>query len=109
MKQQQWKAGLIVALLAAMTGSVALAGVGTAAAPAKEVAPAKEAAKAAPAAPTHTELFLPEAWKAFHNPTPWLSMGLDHRFRIEAGRIAFQRGYWDKLSFLRQHGLPAPD
>ncbi len=30
-------------------------------------------------------------------------------FRIEAGRIAFQRGYWDKLSFLRQHGLPAPD
>jgi limonene-1,2-epoxide hydrolase len=29
-------------------------------------------------------------------------------FRIEEGRIAFQRGYWDKLSFLRQHGLPLP-
>lgn len=22
--------------------------------------------------------------------------------------IVFQRGYWDKLSFLRQHGLPIP-
>jgi limonene-1,2-epoxide hydrolase len=30
-------------------------------------------------------------------------------FHIVAGRIAFQRGYWDKLSFLRLHGLPMPD
>jgi limonene-1,2-epoxide hydrolase len=30
-------------------------------------------------------------------------------FRVTDGRIAFQRGYWDKLSFLRQHGLPLPD
>ena len=29
-------------------------------------------------------------------------------FRVVEGRIAFQRGYWDKLSFLRQHGLPVP-
>jgi len=29
-------------------------------------------------------------------------------FTVKAGRIAFQRGYWDKLSFLRQHCLP-PD
>ena len=29
-------------------------------------------------------------------------------FFIEAGKIAFQRGYWDKLSFLRQQGLPVP-
>ncbi|WP_243383121.1 nuclear transport factor 2 family protein [Geothrix alkalitolerans] len=29
-------------------------------------------------------------------------------FRVVEGRIAFQRGYWDKLSFLRQHGLPIP-
>ncbi len=29
-------------------------------------------------------------------------------FRVVDGRIAFQRGYWDKLSFLRQHGLPLP-
>jgi len=29
-------------------------------------------------------------------------------FRVENGKIAFQRGYWDKLSFLRQHGLPIP-
>jgi hypothetical protein len=27
-------------------------------------------------------------------------------FRIEDGKIAFQRGYWDKLTFLRLHGLP---
>ena len=26
-------------------------------------------------------------------------------FRVIQGRIAFQRGYWDKLSFLRLHGL----
>jgi limonene-1,2-epoxide hydrolase len=29
-------------------------------------------------------------------------------FRIEQGKIAFQRGYWDKLTFLRLHGLPVP-
>lgn len=29
-------------------------------------------------------------------------------FRVVDGRIATQRGYWDKLSFLRQHGLPPP-
>jgi limonene-1,2-epoxide hydrolase len=27
-------------------------------------------------------------------------------FRIENSRIAFQRGYWDKLSFMKLHGLP---
>ena len=27
-------------------------------------------------------------------------------FTIRNDRIAFQRGYWDKLSFLRMHGLP---
>ena len=29
-------------------------------------------------------------------------------FRVVDGKIAFQRGYWDKLSFLRMHGLPMP-
>ena len=29
-------------------------------------------------------------------------------FHVVEGRIRFQRGYWDKLSFLRQHGLPLP-
>ena len=29
-------------------------------------------------------------------------------FHIVEGRIVFQRGYWDKLSFLRQQGLPLP-
>ncbi len=29
-------------------------------------------------------------------------------FEFRNGKIAFQRGYWDKLSFLKQHGLPIP-
>lgn len=29
-------------------------------------------------------------------------------FHISDGKIIFQRGYWDKLSFLRQHNLPLP-
>jgi limonene-1,2-epoxide hydrolase len=29
-------------------------------------------------------------------------------FQIEDDKIKFQRGYWDKLSFLRQHNLPIP-
>ena len=29
-------------------------------------------------------------------------------FQISDGKIKFQRGYWDKLSFLRQHKLPIP-
>ena len=27
-------------------------------------------------------------------------------FQVTDGKILFQRGYWDKLSFLKQHGLP---
>jgi GNAT superfamily N-acetyltransferase len=30
-------------------------------------------------------------------------------FRVVDGSIRLQRGYWDRLSFLRQHGLPIPD
>ncbi|MEL6605049.1 MAG: nuclear transport factor 2 family protein [Cyanobacteria bacterium J06614_10] len=30
-------------------------------------------------------------------------------FRILNGKIKYQRGYWDKLSFLRQHKLPIPN
>ncbi len=30
-------------------------------------------------------------------------------FHIVDGKIVFQRGYWDKLSFLRLHNLPLPD
>jgi hypothetical protein len=29
-------------------------------------------------------------------------------FHIVDGKIVFQRGYWDKLSFLRLNGLPLP-
>ena len=30
-------------------------------------------------------------------------------FHVVGGRIVLQRGYWDKLSFLRAHGLPLQD
>lgn len=93
MKQQTWKAGLIVALAVAVASSAAFAAA-AAPAPAKEpaaagtaAAPAKEPAKAAaPAAPAHTELLWPEFWQTFHDPTPWLHMGLDERLRLEAGQ-----------------------
>ncbi|MCB0525651.1 MAG: nuclear transport factor 2 family protein [Saprospiraceae bacterium] len=29
-------------------------------------------------------------------------------FHVIDGKIQFQRGYWDRLSFLRQHKLPLP-
>ena len=29
-------------------------------------------------------------------------------FQIQKGKIKFQRGYWDKLSFLKIHDLPIP-
>ena len=29
-------------------------------------------------------------------------------FHVVNGEIVYQRGYWDKLSFLRQHDLPIP-
>jgi limonene-1,2-epoxide hydrolase len=29
-------------------------------------------------------------------------------FQVVDGKIKFQRGYWDKLSFLRAHGLALP-
>src|SRR5262245_59841330 len=29
-------------------------------------------------------------------------------FHVQDGRIVFQRGYWDKLTFLRLQGLPVP-
>lgn len=29
-------------------------------------------------------------------------------FQVVNGKIKFQRGYWDKLSFLRMHHLPIP-
>lgn len=30
-------------------------------------------------------------------------------FHVVDDKIIFQRGYWDKLSFLKQHGLPLED
>ena len=29
-------------------------------------------------------------------------------FKVIEGKIKFQRGYWDNLSFLKNHNLPIP-
>ena len=29
-------------------------------------------------------------------------------FHVQEGKIVFQRGYWDRLSFLKLHNLPMP-
>lgn len=39
----------------------------------------------------------------WHDPLGLRGCGF---FQVREGRILFQRGYWDKLSFLKQHGLP---
>jgi hypothetical protein len=83
MKHGMWKAGLIVAVVIAIMSSAALAE-GTAAAPAKEE-PKAPAPAAAPAPAQHQELFWPELWETLHDPAPWLSMGLDFRFRVVGG------------------------
>jgi len=75
MKHEVWKTGLVMAVVTVIAGSAAFAAAG---APAASKAPAV-------AAPEHTELFCPELWKTLHDPTPWLHMGLDFRFRTEYG------------------------
>jgi ketosteroid isomerase-like protein len=30
-------------------------------------------------------------------------------FDVRRDQIVFQRGYWDKLSFLKAHGMPIPE
>jgi hypothetical protein len=49
------------------------------------------------------------------SPRPLIAAWVDafNRKDVEAlavvnGHIVFQRGYWDKLTFLRQHELPLP-
>ena len=41
----------------------------------------------------------------WHDPLGLRGCGF---FHIRDGKIEFQRGYWDKLSFLRLHDLPIP-
>ena len=41
----------------------------------------------------------------WHDPLGLRGCGF---FHVQAGQIVFQRGYWDKLSFVRAQGLPLP-
>jgi hypothetical protein len=49
-------------------------------------------------------LFEPGEWAIleWRDPKGLRGCGFSH---IQNGRITFQRGYWDKLSFLRLHNL----
>jgi ketosteroid isomerase-like protein len=44
-------------------------------------------------------------WGILEWKDPWGLRGCGF-FQVRDGKIAFQRGYWDKLTFLRLHGLP---
>jgi limonene-1,2-epoxide hydrolase len=68
----------------------------------------RDAFAAAPMVCQVENLFEDGAWAILEWKDPLGLRGCGF-FRVEAGRIAFQRGYWDKLSFLRQHGLPLPE
>jgi limonene-1,2-epoxide hydrolase len=46
-------------------------------------------------------------WAIFEWKDPFGLRGCGF-FKVQNGKIVFQRGYWDKLSFLRQHKLPLP-
>ena len=50
-------------------------------------------------------LFEVEDWAILEWSDPFGVRGCGF-FRCIDGKIAFQRGYWDKLSFLRAHKLP---
>lgn len=52
-------------------------------------------------------LFENGEWAILEWRGPWRLRGCGF-FHVQDGRIVFQRGYWDKLSFLRMHGLPLP-
>ncbi|HET6157367.1 MAG TPA: nuclear transport factor 2 family protein [Dongiaceae bacterium] len=41
----------------------------------------------------------------WHDPKGLRGCGF---FQVQGGKILLQRGYWDKLSFLRLHNLPLP-
>jgi hypothetical protein len=41
----------------------------------------------------------------WHDPLGLRGCGF---FHVVNGKIVFQRGYWDKLTFLRLQGLPMP-
>jgi len=52
-------------------------------------------------------IFEDGAWAILEWKDPWGLRGCGF-FHVVDGKIQFQRGYWDKLTFLRQHNLPIP-
>ena len=46
-------------------------------------------------------------WAILEWKDPWGLRGCGF-FQIQEDKIVFQRGYWDRLSFLRIHNLPLP-
>ncbi|NJB85643.1 hypothetical protein GGR26_001388 [Lewinella marina] len=52
-------------------------------------------------------LFQDDEWVILEWKDPMGLLGCGF-FHITEGKIKLQRGYWDKLSFLRMHGMPLP-
>ena len=52
-------------------------------------------------------IFQDGEWAIFEWKDPKALRGCGF-FQVQNGKIVFQRGYWDKLSFLKQHNLPIP-
>jgi len=52
-------------------------------------------------------IFIDEEWAILEWKDP-LGLRGSGFFHVVDGKIKFQRGYWDKLSFLRLHSLPIP-
>lgn len=53
------------------------------------------------------QIFEDGDWAILEWKDPWGLRGCGF-FQIKNERIIFQRGYWDRLSFLRIHNLPLP-
>ena len=53
------------------------------------------------------KIFIDEEWAILEWEDPLGLRGCGF-FHVVDGKIKFQRGYWDKLSFLKLHSLPIP-
>ena len=57
---------------------------------------------------SRVNLFPSGEWAILEWTDPWGLRGCGF-FQVRDGLIVFQRGYFDRLTFLRAHGLPLPE
>ena len=78
MKQLNWKIGLVVLCVVGVCGVCVAADAAASSVDQKRV---ERFASPTEEPHPHAETWWDELWGTFHNPTPYLEMGLDHRFR----------------------------